>query len=257
LDVESKVLLKKEVSNIAWFDPTRNHLTVTCSDGTKYDADHVISTVSLGVLKENYKSLFTPNLPAPKINAIEGLSFGAVDKIFVEFEKPFWDENWSGFSLLWSLNDSQSIRSSSDAWMEDIFGFYRVDYQPNILCGWISGPSARFMERLDNQTVMKGVLFLFDKFIGSRMKWTKPVKMLRSSWYSNNHFRGSYSYRSVTTDLLKTSANDLAHPLSDPLGKPILLFGGEATSEHYYSTVHGAIEAGWREASRLIDFYTR
>lgn len=74
-----------------------------CSDGTSYDADHVIVTVSLGVLKENYKSLFIPQLPHMKVNAIEGLSFGAVDKIYLEFERPFWDENWAGFSMLWDI----------------------------------------------------------------------------------------------------------------------------------------------------------
>lgn len=214
-------------------------------------------TTSLGVLKENYKTLFSPALPALKVNAIEGLSFGTVDKIFVEFKAPFWGESWAGFSMLWNQRDSDDIRGTSNAWLEDVFGFYKVDYQPNILCGWIGGNSAREMERLDDKTIYDGCLWLFEKFLGRSMPWTKPTKVLNSSWYSNNHFRGSYSFRSLTTEMLKTSSTHLAHPLCDSLGKPTLLFAGEATSEHYYSTVHGAMEAGQREAQRLTDFYSR
>lgn len=257
MDVESKVLLGKEVENINWLNPTRDQLVVKCSDGTSFVADHVITTVSIGVLKENCHTLFTPPLPASKLNAIEGLSIGTVDKIYLEFEKPFWDGDWAGFSLLWTKKDSEEIRGTANAWLEDVFGFYKVDYQPNILCGWISGPSARSMEQLDEETVLKGCLFLFEKFLGNKMPWIKPINMIRSTWYTNKHFRGSYSFRSLTTDLLKTSAKHLAQPLHNSIGKPTLMFGGEATSKHYYSTVHGALEAGQREANRILDYYTR
>lgn len=79
----------------------------------------------------------------------------------------------------------------------------------------------------------------------------------RSQWYTNPHFRGSYSYRSIATDLLKTSASDLAKPLTNNLGVPAVQFAGEATHDHYYSTVHGAVESGWREAKRLADLYSK
>jgi len=35
----------------------------------------------------------------------------------------------------------------------------------------------------------------------------------------------------------------------------VLLFAGEATHEHFYSTVHGAVESGWREADRVFAYY--
>lgn len=38
---------------------------------------------------------------------------------------------------------------------------------------------------------------------------------------------------------------------------PIVHFAGEATHDHYYSTVHGAIETGWREAKRIADLYSK
>lgn len=257
LDIEKKIQLNKEVSNISWSDPTHEYLIVKCSDGSSYEADHVIVTVSLGVLKENYQTLFTPQLPAIKINAIEGLSIGTVDKIFLQFEKPFWEKEWAGFSLLWTQKDSEEIRKTPQAWLEDIFGFYKVDYQPNILCGWIGGLSARKMEALDDSTVLDGCNFLFKKFLGTSMSWTHPIQIIRSNWFTNKHFRGSYSFRSVTTDILKTSANDLALPLYNALGKLSLLFAGEATHDHYYSTVHGALDSGYREADRIISFYSK
>lgn len=37
--------------------------------------------------------------------------------------------------------------------------------------------------------------------------------------------------------------------------KPTIQFAGEATHPYYYSTVHGAVETGYREAERLISYY--
>lgn len=211
--------------------------------------------MSVGVLQERYLSLFEPELPAIKVNAINGLTLGTVDKIYLEFAKPFWRADWEGISFLWTKDDQNAIRNNpNNNWLEDIFGFYTVDCQPNILCGWISGVNARRMELLPEHDVAVAVTGLLRKFI---KKWNipDPIRVNRTQWYSNPHFRGSYSFRSLKTDLLKTSAAQLAIPITNALGQPILQFAGEATNDHYYSTVHGAIEAGWREAKRITDFY--
>jgi len=50
-------------------------VTVKCKDGTELRADHVISTVSLGVLKDLHKTLFQPNLSEIKQLAIEVFIF--------------------------------------------------------------------------------------------------------------------------------------------------------------------------------------
>jgi monoamine oxidase len=93
LKVEDKILFNKEVKNIDWLNTSNEFVKIKCSDGSEYDADHVIITVSLGVLKKFHKTLFTPELPEIKKNAIEGFSIGTVNKIFMEFEKPFWTKD--------------------------------------------------------------------------------------------------------------------------------------------------------------------
>lgn len=256
INLEEYTHFNKVVSNICWNAGPDRIVTIRCTDNSVYDADHVICTVSLGVLKERYETMFTPQLPAIKKNAIEGLTIGTVDKLFLEFEKPFWPKGWQGLSLLWNKNDLDDIRSSNNSWMEDVFGFYVVDYQPNVLCGWISGKNARRMEKTSEDEVRKVCMFLLRKFLKT-MTIPEPVSFKRSQWYSNTNFRGSYTFRSMTTELLNTSAEHLALPLSNACGIPVVQFAGEATHSHYYSTVHGAVETGWQEADRLISIYER
>lgn len=76
--------------------------------------------------------------------------------------------------------------------------------------------------------------------------------MCSSRWYTNKNFRGAYSFSSVQEASLKSPREDLATPLIGDDGHPAVLFAGEATHSKYFSTVHGAIETGFREANRII-----
>jgi monoamine oxidase len=74
LPVGSKTNFKAEVTKIKWnnlFGENKNKVAVECSDGSVYVADHVIVTVSLGVLKERGEAMFQPALPAQKLYAIK------------------------------------------------------------------------------------------------------------------------------------------------------------------------------------------
>ncbi|XP_035903666.1 amine oxidase family member 1-like [Anopheles stephensi] len=256
INLEDYTHFNKTVANINWTAGPDSLVSIRCTDSTVYDADHVICTMSLGVLKERYQTLFTPDLPPIKRNAIQGLTIGTVNKLFLEFDKPFWAKGWQGLSLIWNQADLDEVRQMPDSWMEDVFGFYIVDYQPNVLCGWISGKNARRMERASDEDVRRACMFLLRKFMKG-CNIPEPVRFQRTSWYANPNFRGSYTFRSMTTDLLNTSASHLAIPLTNSCGMPVVQFAGEATHDHYYSTVHGAVETGWREANRLIDLYDR
>lgn len=78
----------------------------------------------------------------------------------------------------------------------------------------------------------------------------------RSKWYSNPFFYGSYSSYTLKSDAVGATTTKLSQPIMNANNKlPMIQFAGEATDKHYYSTVHGAVQSGWREAQLLIDLY--
>lgn len=57
---------------------------------------------------------------------------------------------------------------------------------------------------------------------------------------------------------MNASNVDLAEPLLLTASqRPVIQFAGEATNEQHIASVHGAVESGWREADRLIEFYNK
>uniref|UniRef100_A0AAG5D0M3 Amine oxidase domain-containing protein n=1 Tax=Anopheles atroparvus TaxID=41427 RepID=A0AAG5D0M3_ANOAO len=253
--LDKLIIYGKFVSNIRWTEPKNATAIITTDDGTRYEADHVIVTVSLGVLKENYRTMFTPALPTVNQQAIEGLYFGTVNKIILLFDAPIAEEFPSVLQLLWYESDLQTLRKSDHAWTEAISFINRIDNQPNVVSAWINGAAGRQAELLPEATIVDGVLHVLGIFV-KNMRFGKVQAVLRSNWSSDRHFRGSYSSRSMTTEQLNTGAKFLATPLINDSGKPVVLFAGEATNQKRFSTVHGAIESGRREADRLLIFYS-
>lgn len=259
LPVDDKILFNKEVERISWDDTKKDTVTVECSDGTKYTADHVICTVSLGVLKATHKRMFTPELPANKVNAIQGLAIDTIDKIFLKFPTKWWPDKCLGFSFIWSGEDSSTVLNdfpegrlaNGKSWLESVCGFYPIDNNPNVLLGWVDGELVPDIEALSDDVVRRGSMHLLKTFVGKHYNICDPDTFLRTAWHTSKHFQGSYSYRSLESDRLNVSAADLAQPL----GNNAVLFAGEATHSSFYSTVHGAIETGHREAQRIISQY--
>lgn len=80
------------------------NVEVVCEDGSCYYAEHVICTIPLGVLKEKAATLFSPSLPQYKLDSINKLLFGTVDKILLEYDRPFLNPDISEVMLLWETD---------------------------------------------------------------------------------------------------------------------------------------------------------
>ena len=104
--------LNQLVASIDWSN--LNEISINAFDLTrrtyiKYQADVVLITLPLGVLKYSHKSMFIPSLPTAKANAIEKLGFGMVNKIFIVFDRPLFKSDDAGFQLYWRPDQSISL----------------------------------------------------------------------------------------------------------------------------------------------------
>ncbi|XP_018328577.1 spermine oxidase-like isoform X1 [Agrilus planipennis] len=263
-DIENNIQYNKEVCCIHYAGTNEeNDVEIHCTDKSVFKADHVICTIPLGSLKKYHNTLFDPKLPDIKVNAIVGLGFGSVCKIFLKFPRQWWSGETKGFSLLWNNAIRQRVRreypqyigKDGKSWMEGIFGFYVIDENPCVLLGWLTGPGAVEIEKLASEQVMDACLYILEQFVGCTCKVPSPQCAIVSKWNTNPNFLGTWSYRSMDTQKLQTCALHLAEPIKKR-HKNILLFAGEATHPYYFSTVHGAVESGFREADRIASTYS-
>ncbi|KAI4878711.1 hypothetical protein NFI96_013481 [Prochilodus magdalenae] len=238
---------------------------VICENDEVFEADHVIVTVSLGVLKQKATAMFHPSLPKSKLDAVERLGFGTVDKIFLCFNERFWPEDCAGIQLVWdegpedkSVYTSQPEEVRNKTWFKKICGFDTVARHPTVLCGWITGREALHMETLPDSEVGDTCVRLLRSFTG----WSVPdvSQVLISRWGCDPRTLGSYTFVPHSVNGVKEH-EALAAPLPFQSkvaeSKPLqVLFAGEATHVNFYTTTHGAYLSGVREAQRLINHYS-
>lgn len=89
LDVKTRHVVRKITYNTDVYHPERLS-RVECENGVVIDADAVVVTLPLGVLKAGAVE-FNPPLPGWKSSAIKKLGYGLLNKVVLVYDKPFWD----------------------------------------------------------------------------------------------------------------------------------------------------------------------
>jgi spermine oxidase len=139
---------------------------IICDTNEVFYAEHCICTIPLGVLKTNQK-LFDPPLPEYKQESIDRLLFGTVNKIYLEYERPFLSQDISEIMLLWEEdllpNQESSQEQIKEFWYKKIYSFSKIS--DTLILGWISGKEAEYMETLDSDTVAQKCTELLKKFL--------------------------------------------------------------------------------------------
>ncbi|XP_006147067.2 peroxisomal N(1)-acetyl-spermine/spermidine oxidase [Tupaia chinensis] len=258
------MVFNKPVKTIHWngsFQETTSPgetfpVLVECEDGDHFPAHHVIVTVPLGFLKERLDTFFEPPLPTEKAEAIRKIGFGTNNKIFLEFEEPFWEPDCQHIQVVWEdMSPLENVTPAlQDAWFKKLIGFLVLPSfeSVHVLCGFIAGLESEFMETLSDEEVLLSLTQVLRRVTGNP-QLPKPKSVLRSRWHSAPYTRGSYSY--VAVGSTGDDIDLLARPLPEDSTKSQILFAGEATHRTFYSTTHGALLSGWREADRLISLW--
>ena len=252
---KDSILYGREVVSIS----TENDpILIKCRNGEHFEADHVIITVSLGVLKRrcldenilpNECSLFTPALPVEKEEAIRRLGFGQIGKIVLQFDREIPSQHNSEIlMMLWLAEDkSDPIIMRKFPWVTDLFMLQRI-HDTYFYESWVVGSTVTEVEHSSKEEIREAFLYVLNKML--RFPLPNVLNVHMHSWGSDLLFGGCYTANLANVD---TSACILA--LGKPLADNRVLFAGEATSVEYYSTVHGAYCTGVREAKRLKDIY--
>lgn len=165
---KNRIITNNPVENINWSNDT---VLITTQNG-KIEAEGVIVTSSLGVLKHSKTTLFTPPLPERTDRTIENMKFGGICKIFLEYPTPWW-EGEVGFQILWKWD-----RGYGDDWTRYLSGFDLVHDQPNMLVGWVGGKGAQLVEKIPENTIGHNCTTLLRKFL-KKQDVSYPLNVIR------------------------------------------------------------------------------
>ena len=176
----------------------------------------VILTVSTGILASQ-QIKFEPALPDWKREAIHGLPMGSSTRVGLTFKEDF----------LRDLPDAFTITVDDD-------GPLHFRNRP---CGYdcleiaTGGRIAAWMEKTGETGTVDYILGRLRHIVGSGQSMTVQRQIV-SAWDNDAWSLGAYSYA-------KPGARQQRLRLAEPLDDRIF-FAGEATSEKFFATVHGA-----------------
>jgi monoamine oxidase len=221
------IQLNQRVSKI---DYSNTKITIT-HNGTSTEADYVLVTVPLGVLKNNTIQ-FLPALPVAKQNAIQKIGMSCVNKFFLTWNTSFWD-------------DVQYITYTPE--IRDKFNYFvnvkKNNPSVNALMTFAYADYARQTETMTDAQIINEIMLHLKDIYGNNIP--NPTNMLRTKWQTNENSYGAYSYTAVGTAM--QHFDDLAEEINNKV-----FFAGEHTDIDYFSTAHGAYLSGIREADKII-----
>ncbi|MGL4767248.1 MAG: flavin monoamine oxidase family protein [Formosimonas sp.] len=201
------------------------------ANGKVFSADAVLVTVPLGVLKAG-KIEFAPALPADKQQAIDALKMGVLNKVYLRFDKVFWQpkSTW----LEW-------MSPKKGQWAEWV-DFANLLGKP-VLLGFNAADYGREIEHKTDAQIVAQAMDVLRQMFGANIP--NPIDHQITRWAQDEFSYGSYSCNALGM------RKDARKALAEPLGKRVF-FAGEATHSQYFATAHGAYMSGLDAAKQMI-----
>ncbi len=218
---------------------------IECDDGYSIEADYVVSSIPLGVLKHGSVE-FSPPLPAWKSDAINRLGFGVLNKVILVYEHAFWDASRDIFGILRNPQVRSSlVQKDYAAKRGRMFQWFNVSNTTGLPCliALMAGDAASEAETTCNDELIAEATEVLRSVFGPSVP--NPVESVVTRWASDKFARGSYS--SAGPDMKADDYDTMARPIGN------LYFAGEHTIGSHPATVHGAYLSGLRAAGEVID----
>lgn len=243
LNVQKKSHVKKIIYNANGMTSMRSRLE--CADGEVVEADYVISTIPLGVLKLN-KVEFQPPLPDWKQGAIKRIGFGVLNKVVLVYKEAFWDASRDIFGTLRNPANSLSLDQADYVSQRGrFFQWFNCSDTSGLptLLALMAGDAAFHTERIGDTELVDEATKVLRGIFGHHVP--PPVEAVVTRWKKDEFAHGSYSYTGP-----HFQPNDYEE-MAKPIGS--LFFAGEHTCGTHPATVHGAYISGLRVASEVLE----
>lgn len=242
LDVRKKCV----VSKVTYSTENDNQpAKIECEDGQVIEADYVVSTIPLGVLKQR-NITFEPALPDWKEGAINRIGYGVLNKVVLVYKEAFWDQSRDIFGTLRNPANRFSL-DQFDYFTQRgrFFQWFNVSQTTGLptLLALMAGDGAFSTESTPNEVLIAEATRVLKTVFGANVP--SPVEAVVTRWQQDPFSRGSYS---------STGPNfqpDDYEVMAKPIGN--MFFAGEHTCGTHPATVHGAYISGLRAASEVLE----
>jgi monoamine oxidase len=223
----TRILLGHEVRQV---DYSGARVDVLTNRGS-FEAQHVLVTVPLGVLQAG-RIAFNPSLPRAKRDAIRETRMGVFNKIFLEFDSVFWDRDYELIGYM----------GSQDSDWPEIVNFHKIAGWP-VLLAFSAGAAGEQNERRSDAELVARLMECLRKMYGPGIP--APRAHVITRWNQDPFSLGSYSY--VPVGSKQSQRRQIGMRIANRV-----FFAGEATSQFFPSTVHGAFLSGVRAAYEIM-----
>ncbi len=224
------VIFNNQVKQINW---GREQIEIY-TKSKKYVCKSVLLTVSNGILA-NEDITFIPKLPDYKIQAINNLPMGILNKIGVLFKEGTFKDNQLGWYVVITDKYHKNI--------PEIFSFEIRKKEKEHMTFFFGGKKGSDIENYPKKYYKKIIEFIKKQFGDNIEK--NIIKLIHSSWGKDPYSKGAYSYalpgHNFERDLLKKTLDKKVY------------FAGEATINKTYGTCHGAYISGNYAANKIIN----
>lgn len=175
---------------------------------------------------------FTPPLPVKRAGLLQRMPMGAVIKVHVAYDTPFWREE--------GLNGSGV---STDRALSVVFDQTPEDESVGMLVGLIEGRHAEELSALGTQERRKRVVADFVHYFGTAA--ANPVAYADQDWIAEEWSLGGYA-ASIPPGVMTT----YGEALREPCGR--IHWAGTETASENPGYLDGALQAGIRAASEIV-----
>jgi len=225
--VKQKIEFNATVTAI---DYSKNKVIVTTNNGKIHEADRVLVTVSIGVLKSN-SITFTPEMNEEKKKAIESITFHPGFKVAMKFSERFYPDAISC-----------KVENGEKGYYDISF---KKDVQSNILGFLCTGDATQHYYDLNTEDeIISSLLGELDLMFDGKATATYSGEYILENWGQHEFTQGTW------TQALNEKESQIK-VLNRPLDNKIF-FAGEINDTYQQMGVPGAILSGYYAVDKLL-----